>query len=76
MESLRKPTASRHVFSPYTNTIIGEFSDSAPEDIASAIERAQEAQKEWALTPLKERTKIMFNFREILLRDLDEISHR
>lgn len=66
---------SRHVFSPYTNAIIGEFSDSTPEDISNAIEQAQEAQKEWALTPLKERTKIMFNFREILLRDLEDIAH-
>ncbi|MGE5086145.1 MAG: CoA-acylating methylmalonate-semialdehyde dehydrogenase [Bacillota bacterium] len=66
---------TRHVFSPYTNAIIGEFSESTSEDIAGAVEHAQESQKEWALTPLKERAKIMFNFREILLRDLDEIAH-
>lgn len=63
------------VVSPYNGKKIGEFSNSTPEDVAHAIAAAASAQKSWADVPMKERTKVMFNFRQILMRDIDEISH-
>ncbi|MEK2644161.1 aldehyde dehydrogenase family protein [Bdellovibrio sp. BCCA] len=63
------------VISPYTGKKIGEFFNSTPEDVNAAISDAVTAQKEWAEVPMKERTKVMFNFRQILMRDLDEIAH-
>jgi malonate-semialdehyde dehydrogenase (acetylating)/methylmalonate-semialdehyde dehydrogenase len=39
-----------------------------------AIEKASKSFEVWGNTPIKERTQIMFNFRQILLRDLDKIA--
>jgi malonate-semialdehyde dehydrogenase (acetylating)/methylmalonate-semialdehyde dehydrogenase len=62
------------ITSPYNGKIIGEFHSSTKNEVDKAIEDASTAQKLWAEVPLKERTKIMFNFRDILLRDLDVIA--
>lgn len=67
--------AKVEVISPYTGKEIGSFSSSTVEDVNAAVTQAAIAQKQWAETPMKERTKVMFNFRQILLRDLDAISH-
>ncbi len=63
------------VVSPYNGQKIGVFHSSTTEDVNSAISQAAIAQKAWADVPMKERTKVMFNFRQILLRELDVISH-
>lgn len=63
------------IVSPYNGQIIGGLHASTTKDIDLAVKEAHEAQKAWADVPLKERTKIMFNFRQILMRDLDEIAH-
>jgi len=62
------------VISPYTGKKIGEFSIPTVTQIDEAIEQADKAQKNWARLPIKERSKVLFNFRNILLRDQDEIS--
>jgi malonate-semialdehyde dehydrogenase (acetylating) / methylmalonate-semialdehyde dehydrogenase len=64
-----------YVRSPYHGEIIGEFSIPNIEQIDQAIGFASLAQKEWAQVPIKERSKVLFQFRQILLRDQDEISH-
>ncbi len=63
------------VISPYNGKAIGDFFSSTKADVEKAALEAQAAQKLWADVPMKERTKVMFNFRNILLRDLDEIAH-
>ena len=63
------------VISPYNGKPIGEFLSATKADVDAAAKLAAEAQKLWAEVPMKERTKVMFNFRNILLRDLEEISH-
>ena len=63
------------IVSPYNGKKIGEMSSSSKSEVDLACESAALAQKEWAEVPMKERTKIMFNFRNILMRDLEEISH-
>jgi malonate-semialdehyde dehydrogenase (acetylating)/methylmalonate-semialdehyde dehydrogenase len=63
------------VVSPYNGKPIGEFSSATKADVDAAAKQAAEAQKLWAEVPMKERTKVMFNFRNILLRDLEAISH-
>ncbi|XGC81321.1 CoA-acylating methylmalonate-semialdehyde dehydrogenase [Bdellovibrio bacteriovorus] len=63
------------IISPYTGKKIGEFHSSTADDVQTAVAAAKSAQKEWAEVPMKERTKVMFNLRQILMRDLDEISH-
>lgn len=60
--------------SPWTGKKIGEARASTAGDVDAAAAAAQSAQIAWGATPIKERTRVMFNFREILLRDLDQIS--
>ncbi len=63
------------VLSPYNGKKIGQVSIPSQKQIDSAIRKADVAQKSWAKLPIKERSKILFQFRQILLRDQDEIAH-
>jgi malonate-semialdehyde dehydrogenase (acetylating) / methylmalonate-semialdehyde dehydrogenase len=63
------------VMSPYDGRKIGEFTVPSLAQIQSAIEAADRAQASWARLPIKERSKVLFNFRNILLRDSDAITH-
>jgi malonate-semialdehyde dehydrogenase (acetylating)/methylmalonate-semialdehyde dehydrogenase len=67
--------AAMTVLSPYNGKVIGEMNATTSAEVDTAVKAAKKAQSEWANVPLKERTKVMFNFRQILMRDLDEISH-
>jgi malonate-semialdehyde dehydrogenase (acetylating)/methylmalonate-semialdehyde dehydrogenase len=63
------------VRSPYNGAKIGEVSVPSASQIKLAMEKARAAQVEWGKTPMKERARVLFNFRNILMRELDEISH-
>ncbi len=63
------------ITSPYNGKKIGSFHSTTTAEVDEAIEKASIAQQAWAQTPVKERTKVMFDFRNILLRDLEEITH-
>lgn len=63
------------VFSPYNGEAVGFIQSSNQKDVDAAIEIANGAAKAWAKTPIKERTVVMFKFREILLRDIDKIAN-
>lgn len=63
------------VHSPYNGKLIGEVSIPTPVQIHEGIERAAVAQKAWGRAPAKERAQVLFNFRSLLLRDVDKISH-
>ena len=62
--------------SPYFGKAVGSFVESTAEDVARAVAAAKHASIFWTKAPIKERTQIMFRFREILLRDIDAISQR
>ncbi len=66
---------SHSIVSPYTGKKIGEVFPPSIDQIKNAIKMASSAQVEWGRTPLKERARVLFNFRNILIRDLDKISH-
>ncbi|MGB0452111.1 MAG: CoA-acylating methylmalonate-semialdehyde dehydrogenase [Bacteriovoracaceae bacterium] len=63
------------IHSPYNGEVIGTSNSSTKEDVDKAIEFADLAFHKWKQTPLKERTKIMFEFRNLLLRDIESLSH-
>ncbi|SMF63309.1 aldehyde dehydrogenase family protein [Pseudobacteriovorax antillogorgiicola] len=63
------------VTSPYTGQVVGTFREASPEQVNHAAASAQEAFAIWRKTPLKERTQIMFRFREKLVEQLDEIAN-
>lgn len=64
----------REIVSPHSGKKIGEFSIPSHKQIDQALEQAATAQIDWAKLPIKERSKVLFNFRNILLRDLQVIS--
>jgi malonate-semialdehyde dehydrogenase (acetylating)/methylmalonate-semialdehyde dehydrogenase len=63
------------ITSPWFGTIVGESHESTQSDLDQAVSEAKEAFTKWSKTPIKERTQVMFKFREILLRDLEKIAH-
>ena len=67
--------ARREVISPYTGKRIGTFNESTTAEIDVAIQSASVAFPKWKSTPIKERCQVLFHFRQILLRDLEELSH-
>ncbi len=64
------------IHSPYNGKVVGETHNATSQEIEEAINLAHEASKKWGQTPLKERTQVLFNFRNILLRDIDKMSNR
>jgi len=74
-EWVKGESVQAEIRSPYTGSLIGHSTEPSSAQIETALAAAGSAQKEWAKLPIKERSKILFNFRNILLRDLDEISH-
>lgn len=67
--------SSFEIISPYNNQVIGKSTQSSSKDVDFAATQAQEAFLGWSSTSLKERSQIMFNFRNLLLRDIDKISN-
>lgn len=67
--------AELNVTSPYTGGLIGVGKLATSKQIDQAISKAAEAQKTWANTPIKERTRVMFELRNVLLEHQDEITH-
>ncbi|QDK46168.1 methylmalonate-semialdehyde dehydrogenase (CoA acylating) [Bdellovibrio sp. ZAP7] len=65
----------QNIHSPHNGALIGEVHHSTKDDVQHAVQAAVIAQKKWAATPIKERSKVLFNLRQVLLRDLDEIAH-
>jgi malonate-semialdehyde dehydrogenase (acetylating)/methylmalonate-semialdehyde dehydrogenase len=61
--------------SPYTGEVFGTVPSSNADDVNATVSAAKAAFEGWRRTPLKERTQILFRYREILLRDLDTLSH-
>lgn len=74
-EWVKGDAGTQNITSPYNGKKIGEVSIPSLNQIKNALKIANEAQAEWGRTPLKERARVLFNFRNILIRDLDEISH-
>lgn len=68
-------SGSLSIVSPYNGKKIGEVSIPSQAQIKTALKAASAAQVSWAATPMKERAQVLFNFRNILLREMDNISH-
>lgn len=62
------------ILSPYYGNIVGEYSDSTTVDIDSLVQGAHKAFQSWGKTPIKERTQVLFRFRNLLMENLDSLS--
>ena len=71
----QKPSGEEfRVVSPYNNEVIGRSYASTGHDLDNIVTAAASAQKSWGETPVKERSQMLFRFREILLNELKEIA--
>lgn len=64
----------RDVISPVNGQKLGTCSVPSIAQINKAIDAAAVAQKEWARRSMKDRASVLFNFRNVLLREADAIA--
>lgn len=62
------------VRSPQDGRVLGSYSSPSAMQIDQAIKAAAAAQLDWGRAPLKERSRILYNFRNILLREFEAIA--
>ncbi len=67
--------ANFQIHSPYNGKLIGRGSGISTAQLNDLVTASARAQADWGATPIKERTQIMYRFREVLMRDLVKISH-
>ncbi|KUJ67033.1 succinate-semialdehyde dehydrogenase [Streptomyces albus subsp. albus] len=59
--------------SPFTGEKLADLPESTPEDVAAAFERARDAQRAWAATPVRRRAAVLLRFHDLLLRRHTEV---
>ena len=62
------------VFNPAKGEKIGETSLANSDDINLVIQSAMSAKQKWASTPPLTRSRILFKFKELIIRDLDKLA--
>ncbi len=62
------------IYNPATAEVIEEVPLSGPAAVAEAVEAAADAGPGWAATPVMERVRLMFRFRELLEQAAEELS--
>lgn len=73
-EWVKGEMTDKNVVSPRDGKVLGSISVPSKAQIDSAIETAAQAQRAWAQVSMKERAKVLFEFRNILLREQDAIA--
>ena len=73
-EWVRGEAGTREQSSPVTGEKLGSVSIPTSSQIMRAIDAAASAQLDWGRTPPKERARVLFEFRQILLREIDSIA--
>ena len=62
------------IFNPASGEKIGEVSFANKDDVKLVIESAQAAFQSWSSTPPLTRSRILFKFKELLLRDMEKLA--
>lgn len=63
------------IFDPSTGEVIAQTPRCTEEEINLAIASAKKAFPEWSQTPAFKRTQVLFKFRELLVKYVDELTH-
>lgn len=58
---------------PFTGEQLAELPEATPEDVAAAFDRAREAQRAWAATPVRERAAVLLRFHDLVLKRQNEV---
>jgi malonate-semialdehyde dehydrogenase (acetylating)/methylmalonate-semialdehyde dehydrogenase len=62
------------VINPRHGKSMADVPYSSAADVDAAVQAAAVAQKEWAQWPMRERAQVMYAARELMMRDLEELS--
>ncbi|MDR1530912.1 MAG: CoA-acylating methylmalonate-semialdehyde dehydrogenase [Clostridiales bacterium] len=62
------------VFNPSTGGVIAAAPRCAASEVEAAVGAAKDAYGEWSQTPALKRAQVLYKFRELLNRDLDELT--
>ena len=73
-EYISKSDRFGDIFNPASGEKIGSVSFANKDDVVLAIQNASDAQKKWAATPPLARSRVMFKFKELILRDMDKLA--
>ena len=73
-EYISKSDRFGDIFNPASGEKIGTVSFANKDDVAMAIQNASDAQKKWAATPPLARSRVMFKFKELILRDMEKLA--
>src|SRR5260370_41261274 len=63
------------VYNPSTGRVIAQVPMSTAADVDRVVQAAAAALPAWAETPVVDRARVMFRFRELLARNADELAH-
>lgn len=58
---------SIEILAPFTESSIGEVPAAQAGDVRMVVERARQAQKGWAMTPVRERARVLSRFHDLLI---------
>lgn len=70
-----KATRYMDIYDPSTGDVIAQTPCCTQEEVNFAIESAKNAYPEWSQTPAFKRTQVLFNFRDLLIKNMDELTH-
>ena len=62
------------VMNPSTGQQMAEVPFCLPDEVEAAVQAAHQAYPGWAATPLPQRTQLIFRYRELVIKHLDELS--
>src|SRR5262249_27933078 len=63
------------VYNPSPGRVIAKVPLATAEDVDPAVQAAAAALPAWAETPVVERARVLFRFRDLLVRHADELAH-
>jgi malonate-semialdehyde dehydrogenase (acetylating)/methylmalonate-semialdehyde dehydrogenase len=75
--AFRPPRSARFrdLASPYDGRALGRVALSGAEDVDEAVRAAERAFADWAALPIRERTRPLLRFRELLVRDEEPLAN-
>jgi malonate-semialdehyde dehydrogenase (acetylating) / methylmalonate-semialdehyde dehydrogenase len=60
-------------YNPATGEAVAEIPRTTPEEISAAVEAAANAFPAWSRTPVLQRCKVLFKYRQVLEANADEL---
>ena len=69
-----KTTKFNDIYNPSTGEVIAKAPCCTKEEVEEAIAVAKEAYKTWSRLPVIKRTQIMYNVRDLIIKNMDELT--